>query len=119
MSKISIEDAFLMLAKWSEERAAIQVVMSRPVRQRAASAAIVNDVLPHSQKALLTLRDDNGEDVSVTVSLQGAEWEYEDAGAVLPDFGEMKWVCFLAATFPNGNRYVFGERAKAESAGER
>ena len=80
------------------------------------------------------MRDENGEEVGVTVSLEGAEWEYtgagctcsplekEDAGAVLPEFVErvravlaarrkkMKWVCFLAATFPNGNRYVFGER---------
>jgi hypothetical protein len=110
MSKISAEDAFLVLAKWSEERAAIQVVMSRPVRQRAASAALVNEVLPHSKKALLTLRDENGDDVAVTASLEGAEWEYDDAGAVLPEFADIKWVCFLAATFPNGNRYVFGER---------
>ena len=116
-----------MLAKWSEERATIQVVMSRPAiqtsgesaqadrtmgGQRSASAAVVNEVLPHSQKALLTLRDENGEDVGVTVSLEGAEWEYEDAGAVFPEFVEMKWVCFLAATFANGNRYVFGERVK-------
>jgi len=103
-----------MLAKWGEERAAIQVVMSRPVRQRAASAAVVEEVLPHSKKALLTMRDENGDDVGVTVSLEGAEWEYEDAGAVLPDFAEIQWVCFLAATFPNGNRYVFGERAAEE-----
>jgi hypothetical protein len=113
MSRISAEDAFLMLAKWKEERARIQVVMSRPVRQRAASAAVVNEVLPHSRKALLTLCDENGDDVGVTVSLEGAEWEYEDAGAVLPDFADIQWVCFLAATFPNGNRYVFGERAEA------
>jgi hypothetical protein len=24
-------------------------------------------------------------------------------------------VCFLAANFPNGNRYVFGERAAAQA----
>jgi hypothetical protein len=105
-----------MLAKWREEGAAIQVVMSRPAIQagghRAGSAAIVKEVLPQSRKALLTVRDENGEDVGVTVSLEGAEWEYEDAGAVLPEFVEMKWVCFLAATFSNGNRYVFGERVK-------
>ncbi len=51
MSRISAEDALGMLAKWSAERAAIQVVMSRPVGQRAASAAIVNQVLPHSKKS--------------------------------------------------------------------
>ena len=112
MSKISAGEASLVLAKWSEERAPIQLVMSRPVRQRAASAGIVNEVLPHSQKALLTLRDENGEDVAVTVRLEGAEWEYDDAGAVLPDFADIKWVCFLAATFPNGNRYLFGEKAE-------
>ena len=116
MSRISTEDAFLMLAKWSEERAPIQFVMSRPAiqigGQRTASGAVVNEVLPQTQKALLTLRDENGEDVSVTVSLEGAEWEYEDAGAVLPEFVELRWVCFLAATFSNGNRYVFGERVK-------
>jgi len=117
VSQISTEDAFLMLAKWSEERAAIQFVMSRPIRQRAASSAVVSEVLPHTQKALLTLRDENGEEVSVTVSLEGAQWEYEDAGAVVPEFVEMNWACFLAANFPDGNRYVFGERARPETEG--
>ena len=114
MSRISAEDALRMLAKWSQERAAIQVVMSPAIRiggQRAAAAGSVERVLPHSKKALLTLRDENGEDVGMTVSLEGAEWEYEDAGAVLPEFADIEWVRFLAATFPNGNRYVFGERA--------
>jgi hypothetical protein len=112
MSRISADEAFLVLEKWREERATIQVAMSRPARQRAASVARVNEVLPHSRKAILTLRDENGENVAVTVSLEGAEWEYDDAGAVLPDFAEIKWVCFLAATFPNGHRYVFGEKAE-------
>ena len=110
MSRISTEDALAMLAKWSEKRAAIQVVLSRPGGQRAVSAAVINEVLPHSKKVLLTMRDENGDDVGVTVSLEGAEWQYEDAGAVVPDFVEIKCVCFLVATFPNGNRYVFGER---------
>jgi hypothetical protein len=115
MSRISADDAFLMLAKWSEERAPIQLVMSRPVRQRMAGAAVISQVLPHSKKALLMTQDENGEEVSITVSLEGAEWEYEDAGVVLPDFAGTKWVCFLAADFPNGNRYVFGERARADA----
>jgi hypothetical protein len=115
MSRISSEDAFLMLGKWSEERAPIQFVMSRPIKQRSASAAFVNEVLPHTQKALLTLREESGEEVKVTVSLEGAEWEYEDAGVVVPEFFEQNWVCFLAANFANGNRYVFAERIKSES----
>ena len=91
----------------------MQVVMSRPGRQRAASTAILNEVLPHSKKALLTLRDENGEDVAVTVSLEGAEWQYEDAGAVLPEFADIRWVRVLAATYPNGNSYAFGRLATA------
>ena len=74
MSWISAEDALLMLAKWSQERTAIQVVMSPAIRiggQRAAAAGSVERVLPHSKKALLTLRDENGEDVGMTVSLEG------------------------------------------------
>ena len=58
-----------MLAKWSEESA----------HQRSAA------VRRGGQKALLTLPDENGEEVGVTVDLAGAEWEYEDAGAVLPE----------------------------------
>ena len=114
MSKISSEGALLMLAKWAEERAPIRAVMSPAMTiggQRAVAVGIVEKVLPHSQKALLTLRDEGGDDVGVTVSLAGAEWEYEDAGGALPDFVEIKWVRFLAATFPSGSRYVFGEPA--------
>ena len=104
-----------MLGKWSEERAPIQFVMSRPIRQRASSPAFVNEVLPHTQKALLTLLEASGEQVNVTVSLEGAEWEYEDAGVVVPEFFDQNWVCFLAANFSNGNRYVFAERLKPET----
>jgi hypothetical protein len=114
MSRISAEDAFLLLAKWSNERAGIYVVMSPAITiggRRAAAAGTLERVLPHSQKALLTMRDEKDDDVGVTVSLEGAEWEYEDAGAVLPEFADINWAHFLAATFPNGNRYVFGERA--------
>jgi len=131
VNRISSEDAFLMLAKWSvvrlrspqEERAAIQVVMSRPAikigGQRAASTAFVDQVLPHSQKALLTLRDENGEDVGVTVDLTGAEWEYElvemksEQAAASVKRPSRATARTLAATFPNGNRYVFGERVNA------
>jgi hypothetical protein len=119
VSRISTEDAFLMLGKWSEERAPIQFVMSRPIihgrGQRAATAAFVNEVLPQTQKALLTLLEAGGEQVNVTVSLEGAEWEYEDAGVVVPEFFDQNWVCFLAANFSNGNRYVFAERVKPET----
>jgi len=99
-----------MLATWIEGRAIIHALMSRPASKagsrKAESAAIVNQVLPHSQKALLTVRDENGEDLGVTVSLEGAEWE---TGA------DTQWPRFVAATFANGSRYVFGERASGGS----
>jgi hypothetical protein len=105
MSRISAEDAFRVLAKWGEERAAIRVQVSRPAMkisgQSAASRAILERVLSSSaggQKALLTLHDENGDAVAVTVSLEGAEWEASaDTSRV-------------AATFPNGSRYVFDRR---------
>jgi hypothetical protein len=99
MSAMAADDALRMLAKWSGEGAVIRVVLSQG--QRAASVAILNRVLPESQKALLTLRDEGGEDVAVTISLQGATWECGDTGAA------------LTARFPNGHRYVFGERVEA------
>jgi len=71
MSSIAAEEAFRVLAKWSRERAGIHVVMSRSAMKidgrPAASAAIVNQALPHSQKVLVTLRDEHGDDVAVTV----------------------------------------------------
>jgi hypothetical protein len=79
--------------------------------ERVARWATIGDVLPYSEMALLTVQDDSEEDLALTVELAGAEWEYEDAEAVLPEFADIKWVCFLGATFSNGNRYVFGERA--------
>jgi len=110
-----------MLARWSENRAEIHLVMLRPVRQRAVSSAVVNEVLPHSQKVLLTLRDENGDGVGVTVSLEGAEWETGVGSTAsisqeneLSDFADITWLRFLAATFPNGNRYIFGERLPAQ-----
>src|SRR3954470_11252697 len=119
MSKIAAEDAFLMLKKWAEERAQIQVVMSPAMRvsgERAQASGNVRRVLPHSRKALLILRDENGEDVGVTVDLNRAEWDYEDSRTYPPELGDMKWVCFLTATFPNGSRYAFGEKPR-ESEG--
>ena len=126
MNSITAAEAFSVLAKWGQERSAIHVAMSRSVRQRAAGAAIINEVLPHSQKVLLTLRDENGGDIGVTVDLTAAEWETgsgrtcspprgNEGDTMLRDFADIRWVRFLAAAFPNGNRYVFGERAAAVS----
>ena len=112
MSRISTEDAYLIFDKWREERALLQLVMKRPPGLRAVNAAFVKSVLPHSQQVLIEAQVE-GEYLEVAVNLQAAEYEYEDASAMLPDFAGGKWVCFLAANFPNGNRYVFGERAAA------
>ena len=113
MSKISTEDAYLIFDKWREEEAPLQLVMKRPPGLRAVNSAIVKSVLPHSHQVLIAALVDS-EYLSVAVNLQGAEYEYEDASAVLPDFAGGKWVCFLAANFSNGNRYVFGERTAEE-----
>jgi hypothetical protein len=114
VSRISPEDAYLLFDKWREERSPLQLVMKRPPGLRAVNAAFVKSVLPHSREVLIAALVDS-EYVSVAVNLEGAEYEYEDANAVLPEFAGRKWVCFLAANFPNGNRYVFGERAAAEA----
>ena len=114
MSRISPEDAYLIFDKWREERSPLQLVMKRPPGLRAVNAAFVKGVLQHSHEVLIAALVD-GEYVNVAVNLEGAEYEYEDAHAVLPEFAGGKWVCFLAANFPNGNRYVFGERAAAEA----
>jgi hypothetical protein len=110
VSRISPEDAYLIFDKWREERSPLQLVMKRPPGLRAVNSAFVKSVLPHSREVLIAALVD-GEYVSVAVNLDGADYEYEDAKAVLPEFAGGKWVCFLAANFPNGNRYVFGERA--------
>jgi hypothetical protein len=116
VSTISAEDAFRVLAKWSEERRAIQVVLAQSERRRVASVSVVNKVLPQSQNVLLTLPDENGADIVVTVNLAGAEWETGAgvAGAAFPELEEMNWARWVMAIFPNGNRYVFGEASKPQ-----
>ena len=110
MKWISPDDAFLLLAKWKEERVTIQAELSRPAMQHAG-AAVVSGVLPNSQKVLLVLHDENGEDVHATVSLEGAAWAYDDSDAVRPEGTNSDWSRSLRATFPNGNHCVFGKRA--------
>jgi hypothetical protein len=114
VSRISTEDAYLIFDKWREERSPLQLVMKRPPGLRAVNSVFVKTVLPASHQVLIAARVD-GEYLNVSVNLEAAEYEYEDASAVLPEFAGGRWVCFLAANFPNGNRYVFGERAAAEA----
>ncbi len=114
MSQISAEDAYLIFDKWRDEQSALQLVMKRPPGLRAVNSAFIKSVLPHSHQVLIAALVED-EYLNVAVNLEGAEYEYEDATAVLPDFAGAKWVCFLAATFPNGNRYVFGERAAGQA----
>ena len=114
MSRIATEDAWLIFDKWREERSPLQLVMTRPPGLRAVNSVFVKSVLPASHQVLIAALVD-GEYLNVSVNLEAADYEYEDASAVLPDFAGGKWVCFLAANFPNGNRYVFGERAAAEA----
>ena len=110
MSRISPEDAYLIFDKWREERSPLQLVMKRPPGLRAVESAFVTGVLPHSHQVLISALV-GAEYLKVAVNLQSAEYEYDDAGAALPEFAAGKWVCFVAANFPNGNRYVFGEKA--------
>jgi hypothetical protein len=116
VSRISSEDAYLIFDKWRDEQSPLQLVMNRPPGLRAVNSALVKSVLPHSHQVVIAaLVEGEGEYLNVAVNLEGAEYEYEDASAVLPEFAGGKWVCFLAANFPNGNRYVFGERAAAQA----
>jgi hypothetical protein len=114
VSRISTEDAYLIFDKWREEQSPLQLVMKRPPGLRAVNSTFVKSVLAASHQVLIAALVDS-EYLSVAVNLEGAEFEYEDANAILPDFAGGKWVCFLAANFPNGNRYVFGERAAAKA----
>jgi len=114
VSKISTEDAYLIFDKWREERSQLQLVMKRPPGLRAVHSTFVKSVLPASHQVLIAALVD-GEYLSVAVNLEGAEYDYEDASVILPEFAGGKWVCFLAADFPNGNRYVFGEQAAQEA----
>jgi hypothetical protein len=111
MSRISPEDAYLIFDKWREERTQLQFVMKRPPGVRAVNSAFVTNVLPQSSQVLISALVED-EYLNVAVNLTSAEYEYEDANAVLPEFAGGKWVSFLAANFPNGNRYVFGEKAR-------
>jgi len=114
VSRISTEDAYLIFDKWREERSPLQLVMKRPPGLRAVNSVFVKTLLPRSHQVLIAALVD-GEYLSVSVNLEAAEYEYEDASAILPEFAGGKWVCFLAANFPNGNRYVFGEQAAGEA----
>jgi hypothetical protein len=106
------EDAFLQLEKWRRERVSIDVALARSSRQRSVNEAAVNQVLPYSRKLLLMMNDEHGAGVAVTVSLEGAAWEYAADGGGVPEFGDVKWAEYLSATFPNGSKYVFGRRAR-------
>ncbi len=114
MSRISPEDAYLIFDKWRDEQSPLQLVMTRPPGLRAVNSAFVKSVQPHSHQVVIAALVES-EYLNVAVNLEAAEYEYEDASAVLPEFAGGKWVCFLAANFPNGNRYVFGERASAQA----
>jgi hypothetical protein len=115
VSRISPDDAYLIFDKWREERSPLQLAMKRPPGLRAVESAFVTAVLPQSHQVLISALV-GAEYVKVAVNLLSAEYEYDDAGAVVQEFTEGKWVCFLAANFPNGNRYVFAEKA-AETQG--
>jgi NAD(P)-dependent dehydrogenase (short-subunit alcohol dehydrogenase family) len=112
MKRMGAAEAMERLAQWREEGAAIYVAMRRSARQRAEGAATIERVLPHSETVVLTMRDANGAAIGVTVDLTAAEWQ-EGAGETLPEFPGVAWSRFAAAAFPNGTRYIFGERAAA------
>src|SRR5260370_17700954 len=98
-----------MFDKWREEGSPLQLAMKRPPGLRAVNSVFVKSVLPASHQVLIAALVD-GECLTVAVSLEFAEYEYEDANAVLPDFSGGKWLCFLAANFPNLNPYLLAHR---------
>jgi hypothetical protein len=110
MKLIAEEEAFQQFEQWRRERGTVDVALARSSRQRTVSEAAVNHVLPHSRKVLLMIPDEHGVGVAVTVSLEGATWEYAAEGGIVPEFADVKWTEYLSARFPNGSRYMFGRR---------
>jgi hypothetical protein len=110
MKPIAEGEAFQQLEQWRSERGTVDVGLARSSRQRTVSAAAVSQVLPHSRKVLLLIDDERGVGVAVTVSLEGAAWEFAAEGGVVPEFADVRWAEYLSARFANGSRYVFGRR---------
>jgi hypothetical protein len=110
VNTIPEEAAFHQLEQWRRERGTMDVALARSSRQRSVGEAAVNQVLPHSRKVLLMMNDEHGIGVAVTVSLEGAAWEYAPDGGVVPEFSDVNWAEYLSARFANGSRYVFGRR---------
>jgi hypothetical protein len=115
MMSISSSEAFLILGKWRDNKAQLQIGFFKPGKN-AGTPGVITDTSPKDEtiEALIVV---NGQTAKWRFPLRGASFQYGEPAdsAVFPEFAEGKWSSYLVAELPDGNTILFAERFAEEN----
>lgn len=117
MMSISTSEAFLIFAKWRDQKSQLQIGFFRPKlnpRPVGSPGIILSCSEQHNSISAVILID--GQQNEWRVNLADAAFQYGEPAdtAVFPEWAERKWQSYLSVELPTGDSVIFAERATQE-----
>jgi hypothetical protein len=115
MTKISSAEAFLIFAKWRDEKSQVQLSIRKPDGSSAGTPVSIISIsgTKESVSAEIVL---SGQKKKCLLDCRNASFSYGEPAevAVFPEFAEGTWASYLVAECPSGTALVFAERVKID-----
>jgi hypothetical protein len=114
MDRISPEDAFLIFAKWRDNKSRLQMNLLGPGTSGSTPAMIVN-VSPEEKTVEASIAAE-GQPTLCSCSFREASFQYGEPSdtAIFPEYAEGKWSAYLLAELKEGKSVLFVERFQTD-----
>jgi hypothetical protein len=111
MTNISSADAFLIFAKWRDEKPHVQLSMHKSDGRSGGTPVSIISISENEESILAEIVLD-GQKKQCRFDFRQATFSYGEPAdsAVYPEFAEGKWSSYLDVACLSGALYVFAER---------
>jgi hypothetical protein len=113
MTNISPTDAFLMFAKWRDEKPQVQFCLRKVGSHMVSSPVSIFSISGNEERIDVEIVL-NGQNQKCALDFRGASFSYGEPldSAVFPEFAEKVWASYLSVDCPTGTQFLFAERSE-------
>ena len=111
MKSISLSDAFLMFAKWRDEKPRMRFCLRKKDSPFVGSPASIISTSESEERIDVEIIL-NGQNQKCGLNFRGASFSYGEPAdsALFPEFAERVWASYLSVDCPSGTQFMFAER---------
>ena len=120
MTNISSADAFLIFAKWRDDKSQVQLSIHKPDGMVAGTPVSIISI-SESEESISAEIVLDGQKKKCRLNFRGGSFSYGEPAdsAIFPEFAEGKWASYLDVQCPSGTIFIFAERFKKIRAGRK